>query len=241
MKTLRTAARRRPLRTLFGENTSPPPRGRRLLTLRVCVCDGCGRSHHVFHKNAPGRTVHLMARRPSQPGERTVYRFMSPVPAAHKGIWRLVVICAGVNATYVILLHSITLANKNPDIFVSDPCMDSVSCRYYSTTAATGYSFFLLWQSRFFLTTTAWELLPKRELEENLSLPVICNIFDAIATATLTPHSPVYRMSRRRRPRPNSMRCVLLLLAASVSDGACPTLDDVAGLPPTEVPASPPP
>ena len=63
-----------------------------LLTLCVCVCDGCGLSPHVPHKNAHGRMVHLMARCPSQSGERTVYRFMSSVLAARKWIWRLVVI-----------------------------------------------------------------------------------------------------------------------------------------------------
>ena len=78
--------------------------------------------------------VHLMARRPSQPEERTVYRFMS-LPAARKWVWRLVVICAGVNATYIIFPHSITLGNKNPDLYVSDPCMDSASCRYPTTAA----------------------------------------------------------------------------------------------------------
>ena len=52
---------------------------------------------------------------------------------------------------------------------------------------------------------------------------------------------PCDRVSRRRRPRPEAMRCVLLVWDASVCDGACPTLDDAAGLPPTEVPASPPP
>ena len=62
------------------------------LSLRVCVCDGCGLSPHVPHKNVHGRTFHLMARCPAQPGERTVYRVMFSVPAARKWIWRLVVI-----------------------------------------------------------------------------------------------------------------------------------------------------
>ena len=41
--------------------------------------------------------------------------------------------------------------------------------------------------------------------------------------------------------RITAMRSVLLLWAASVCDGACPTLEDAAGLPPPEVSASPPP
>ena len=81
--------------------------------------------------------------------------------------------------------------------------------------------------------------LPKRGLKMNLSPPVICNNCGETATDTLTLHFPVYRASRRRRPRPESIRCVLLLWAASVCDGAYPTLNDAAGLPPTEVPASP--
>ena len=84
-----------------------------------------------------------------------MYRFMSSVPAARKWIWRLVVICAGVNAAYILFLQSITLGNQNPALYASDPCMDFASCRY-STTAATVQ---FLRQSRRFLTTTAWEEL----------------------------------------------------------------------------------
>ena len=105
--------------------------------------------------NAHGRMVHLMARRPSQPEERTVYRFMYSVPAARKWMWRLVVVCAGVNTTYVIFPHYVTLGNRNPDLYVSALCMDSASCRH-STTASTVQS---LRQSRFFLTTSACEEL----------------------------------------------------------------------------------
>ena len=158
MQTLRTAAGRPPLLAPFGENASPPPRRRRLLTLCVCVCDGCGLSPHLLRKNVHGRAAHLMACRISQQGERTVYRFMSSVPAARKWVWRLVVICAGVNATCIIFLHSITLGNKNPDLddlYVSDPCVDSAFCRYSTTTATLQ----ILRQSRLFRTTTAWEEL----------------------------------------------------------------------------------
>ena len=170
-----------------------------------------------------------------------MYHFMSSEAAARKWIWRLVVICACVNATCIIFPHSITLGNNNPDLYdliVSDPCIDSASCRY-STTAATVPA---VWALHYYdCLRGASQHLPKRELKMNLSLPVICNSFDATATDTLTPHFPVYRVSRRRRPRPESMRCVLLLWAAFVCDGACPTLDDAAGLPPTEAPASPSP
>ena len=152
MQTLRTVAGRPPLLTPFGENASPPPPRRRLLTVCVCMCDGCGLSPHVRHKNVHGRTVHLMARRPSQPGERTVHRFMSSVPAARKWIWGLVVICAGVNTAYIIFPHSVTLGNKYPDHYVSHPCMDFASCRYSSTAATVQ----ILRQSRLLLTTTAW-------------------------------------------------------------------------------------
>ena len=180
-----------------------------------------------------------MARRPSQPGERTVCRFMSSVSATGKWIWGLVVICAGVNATFLMFPRSITFRNKNPVIYFRELCMDSASCRY-STTAATVQ---FLRQSRLFLTTDCLggtlQSLPKREMKLNLSLPVICNNFDATATDTLTPHFSEYRVSRRRRPRPGSMRCILLLWAASVCDGPCPTPDDAAVLPPTEVPAHP--
>ena len=50
-----------------------------------------------------------------------MYRFMSSVPAAREWIWRLVVICAGVNATYIVFPHSIALGNHTPDLYVSDP------------------------------------------------------------------------------------------------------------------------
>ena len=96
-------------------------------------------------------------------------------------------------------------------------------------------SYFSRLRGRNFATST------ERQLKKNLSLPVICNTFDATATDTLTPHFPVYTVLRKRRPRPESMQCVLLLWAAFVCDGACLTLDDAAGLPPTEVSASPPP
>ena len=75
----------------------------------------------------------------------------------------------------------------------------------------------------------------------NPSLSVICNNLDANATDTFTLHFPVHRVSRRRRTRPESLRCGLLLWAASMCDGACPTLDIAAELPLTEVLASPPP
>ena len=115
-----------------------------------------------------GCTVHLMARRSSSPGEHTMYRFIPSVPVASKWIWMLVFTCAGVNATYLIFPHSITLGNKNPDLYISDQCMDSASCRY-STTAATVQ---ILRQSKLFLATTAWEhfLLPLADARE----PTIC-------------------------------------------------------------------
>ena len=178
------------------------------------ACDGCGLSPHVLHKNAHGRTAHFMGRHPSYTEERTAYSFKSSVPAARKWIWRLVVICACVNARYIMFPHSIALGNRNPDIYASDQCMDSASWRY-STTAATVQ---ISRQSRLFLATTAWEelrnIVPKKELKMNLSPPVICNKCDTTATDTLTTRFPVYRVSRRRRPRPESIRCILLLWAA---------------------------
>ena len=80
------------MNAVWRERFTPATAADAVNPMCLCVCDGCGLSPHVPHKNAHGRTVHLIARCPSQPGERTVYRFMSAVPAARKWIWRLVVI-----------------------------------------------------------------------------------------------------------------------------------------------------
>ena len=80
------------MNAVWRERFTPATAADAVNPMCLCVCDGCGLSPHVPHKNAHGRTVHLMARYSSQPGERTVYRFMSAVPAARKSIWRLVVI-----------------------------------------------------------------------------------------------------------------------------------------------------
>ena len=83
-----------------------------------------------------------------------MYR-LSSMPAARRWVWRSVVICAGVNASSPFSPPSRPLGNKSYDPSASDNCMDFPAC-WCSTTAATAQ---ISRQSRFFLTTTAWDEL----------------------------------------------------------------------------------
>ena len=134
---------------------------------------GCGLSPPLLHIDAHGRTIHLMACRRSQSGERTLYRFMPTLPSAREWTWRLVVIRAGVNATYIKFPRFIQHSEKKPDLYVSDQCMDSASCRYSTTAAAVEIlrqSTALPYHDRL---EGILQHLPKGELKMNLSLPVI--------------------------------------------------------------------
>ena len=58
-----------------------------------------------------------------------------PPPANGSGGWWSSEPALTPHTWYTIFPHSITIGNKNPDLYVSDPCMDLASCRH-STTAA---------------------------------------------------------------------------------------------------------
>ena len=176
-----------------------------------------------------------MAPRPSQPKERTVYCFMSSVPAARKWIWRLVVICAGVNATYIIFAYSVPLWNKNLDLYMSvtrawipPPVGTLPRLRPCNFCGSLGSSL-----PRLLGRNVATSSEEGTE-DEPLASRHICNNFDGAATDTLTPHFPVYSVAQKTTTsRIDAMR--------SAAVGSLCMRRHADGLPPTEVPASPPP
>ena len=117
------------------------------------------------------------------------------MPTARRWVGRLVVICAGVNASSPFAPPSGALGNKNPDPSARADCMYSAACRYSTTATTTQNS----WHSYVLpYSTAAWEerhtVVSNRNLKVNPSPPVICTTCDATTTCCqlLSPASEPY-------------------------------------------------